>query len=176
MKFTTTTFISAIILVLFFAVPSLAQKTSNVQSQDLESFDQIRVIADAEVIVTKSNRNHIKLIGDSTYIRTLPFSIKDQKLMFVYEEDGQKKIEKVVIEYKDINRIVTGGNGNFLIKGLDEQKLDIHNLSAKLTLKGQTENARIYSQKGNNNILDLEAQKIVAYIGDEAVLTSQESY
>lgn len=156
---------------LVFTVPSIAQSESNIQSQDLESFDEVRVIADAEVIVRKSNRNHIKLIGDSTYTGSLPYSLKDNTLMFVYEEDGQKKLEKVVIEYKDINRIVTGGNGKFLIEGLEEKVLDIFNQSANLKLSGQIENGRIYSQNGDNDISDLKAFKIIAYMGDNAVLT-----
>ena len=174
MKPTITTLVSAIVLALVFTMPSIAQKTSNIQLQDLQSFDEIRVIADAEVIITKSNRNHIKLIGESTYIGSSPYSIEDSTLKFVYVEDGLKKLEKVVIEYKDINRIVTGGNGNFLIEGLEEDQLDIFNQSANLTLKGQINNGRIYSPNGANDITGLRGLNIMAYIGEDAVLKKAE--
>lgn len=170
MKRSATTILSSIVLSLFFAVPVTAQQSSSIQSQDLMSFDEIRVLADAEVIITKSNRNHIKMIGDSTYIGNQPYSIKDNTLMFVYAEDGEKKLEKVVIEYKDINRLVTGGTGEFLIEGLEENELDIFNQSANLKLKGRIGNGRLYSQNGANDITDLRGLKITAYIGEDAVL------
>lgn len=170
MKSTVTTLTSAIILATVLVLPSVAQQENYVSSMEVKPFDEIRVISDSEVLIVKSNRNHIKLVGDSSFVSSMSVSQEDEMLALVYEENGQNQLQRVVIEYKAINRLVTGGNGRIQIEGLDEKELKVYNNTAKLTMKGKTGNVSLYSQEGENDISDLRAFKIMAYIGENAKL------
>ena len=176
MKSTITTFLSATMLALITAMSSMAQNANYEASMDLKSFDEIRVISDTEVIIIKSDRNHLKLVGDSSFVFNMPVTQNDGALTLVYEENGQNKLQKAVIEYKAINRLVTGGKGSIHIQGLNEKELKVYNNTANLTMKGRTDNVSLYSQEGDNDISDLRAFKITAYIGDNAKLLRPKWY
>ena len=176
MKSSVTTSILTVMLVFAFVTSTSAQNATYSISKGLKPFDEVRVIADTEVFIVKSNRNHIEMVGDSSVILNMPITQKNDALYLVHEGSEGSKLQKVVIEYKGINRLVTGGNGTIHIQGLDEKDLDVFNNNAKLTMKGRSENVKIYSQDGENDISDLLALKVTAYIGENAKLQKPSRY
>lgn len=176
MKSSVTSLVITTLLALMLCAPSQAQEVTYTFSKSLESFDEIRALADTDVVIVKSNRNHIKLVGDSSAVFNLPVSLKEKALYIEYEENNDERLQKIVIEYKTLNRLVTGGTGSFHIEVFDEKKLDVFNNTANLIMSGKTQDVNIYSQEGMNDFSDLKALSITAYIGEKGNLKKPRWY
>lgn len=154
------------------SITAFAQKGStHIRFLEIEPFNQVKLQTDAEIIFLKSNRNYMYLTGDSSYINSFSITNEDSTLSFIHEEAGNEELlTTIVIEYTDLNNVEARGNGHFYFHSLDEDKLEITNTNAKLTLRGKTNNIEIYSSNGNNDISELTANKMFAYMGEEATL------
>ena len=154
------------------SIAAFAQSGStHIRFIEIEPFNHAKLQTDAQVIFLKSNRNYMYITGDSSYINSFSVNTEDSTLTFKHEENGNEDLLNiVVIEYTDLNNVEARGNGHFYFHSLDEDKLEITNTNAKLTLRGKTNNIEIYSSKGNNDISELTANKMFAYMGEEATL------
>lgn len=170
MKNSVLRFASTLVITLALIVPAFAQQTTHLRTVELEEFDQIRVSLDTDVILIKSDRNQLTLVGDSSYIAEFPVSQNDSILSFSYNENESKQLKRVIIEYKELDRAITGGDGTYFFHKLSQRDLEIFNPFAKVVLTGRAENLRIYSEEGDNDVTGLIAGKMVLHIGDSATL------
>lgn len=168
MKDTITKITSAIILAFILSANSFAQDADFIKTQELEPYNQIQLSMDTEVILLKSSRNHLTLIGELDYINNMPISYKGDTLSLHHNEETAPKLRRVVIEYKDISKLETSGNGNYYLHKVDEDKLNIFNDNAKLTLSGRIGNVRIFSENGEIDATKLKSDQMIAQMGTKA--------
>lgn len=161
---------SALTLTIAMTLPSFAQESTHLRSVALEDFNQVRVSMDTEVILLKSDRNNLTLVGDSVYIAEFDISQQDDILAFSHNKEKTVSLQRVIIEYKELDRVITGGEGTYYFHKLSERDLEIYNPYAQVILTGRTENIRIYSEDGENDVTRLVAGKMVLHIGDSATL------
>ncbi|SMO81076.1 GIN domain-containing protein [Gracilimonas mengyeensis] len=143
---------------------------THLQSHDLTTFDQVRLDVNAPVILLKSSRNRITLSGDSAYVFNPNVRLKSGVLVFDHLESDKYNLNQVVIEYTDVNRVITNGTGEYYFHKMDADKIEIFNNSAKLTLNGKANEISIYSQKGNVDVTELKAKKLRSKMGESATL------
>lgn len=170
MKNKITKITTAIALVFVLMTNSFAQDADYIKTQALQSFNQISLNMDTEVILLKSSRNHLTLVGELDYINNLPVTYNGDTLSLEHHAENAPKLRRVVIEYKDISQIETKGSGFFYFHKVDEDKLKIINNSAKLTLNGRIDNVRIISDEGEVDASKLESNQMIAQMGKSAKL------
>jgi hypothetical protein len=158
----------AIVLAFVLTASSFAQDADYIKTQDLNSFNQISLNMDTDVILLKSSRNHLTLVGELDYINNLPITYNGDTLSIQHNAENAPKLRRVVIEYKDISQIETSGNGFYYFHKVDEDKLNIINNSAKLTLNGSINNVRIISEDGEIDASKLKSNQMVAQVGTTA--------
>ncbi len=165
------------------AVALFISATTTVNSQDLThirevaltDFSKIQVSLDTEVLVVKSKRNHVTLVGDSSFIASVPVIVKDEILGFNYETEPDYLLEKVVIEYTDIDHATTGGIGTYFFHNIEEDRLVVFNPYARVILSGNTNHIRVVSQEGITDVTALTSNNEALYIGEEALLVANKT-
>lgn len=164
-----------LVVVLALSIPTYAQLTY-LRNVEVDNFKEIRVSLDTDVIILKSDRNQVTLVGDSSYVFGMPIDQKGEALTFSYTAEPEAKLKQVVIEYKDIDRVVTGGIGNYYFHNVDTKKLDIINPMAHVYLKGNSDEFRVISENGTTDISSLRLNKGIVKIGESARLLGTEAY
>ena len=162
------------VLMLASSVPSFAQYTTYLRLVELDPYTQINMNVDSEVILLKSTRDHITFAGDSTFIASINVSQDESVLSFNYEKEPESKLIRVVIEYKNINTVTTGGNGTYYFHKLNEDNLSIRNPHARIHLNGDADNLTLVSVDGINDVTALNADKMFVQIGEKATLINRE--
>lgn len=170
MKLTITKFTTAIVLAFVLTATSFAQDADYIKTQELESFNQISLDMDTDVILLKSSRNHLTLVGELDYINNLPVTYNGDTLSLAHNAANAPELRRVVIEYKDIDQIETKGKGFYYFHKVDEDQLKIINNNAKLTLNGRIDNVRIISDEGEVDASKLESNQMIAHMGKTAKL------
>lgn len=163
------TFTLAIALATTF---STVAQTTHLRQVQLEPYNKLQVSLDAQVILLKSGRNHVTLVGDSSYIAGMPVMVEDGTLVFNYKAEPETKLAKVVIEYKNLDHATTGGVGTYYFHNLKEEKLVVFNPYANVILTGNTDKIRLISQEGVTDVTKLTANQEIMHIGDAALLVS----
>ena len=161
------------VMVLALSVPSYAQLTY-LRNIEVNDFKEIRVSLDTEVIILKSKRNNVTLVGDSSFVYSMPVNDNDDVLTFTYNAEPEGKLKQVLIEYKDIDRVVTGGTGNYYFHKVDAERLDIFNPTANVYLNGNSDKIRVISQDGLTDITALKSKQGIMRIGEAAKLIAPE--
>jgi len=151
-----------------------AQNITHLREITLQDFDKIQVSLDTEVIVLKSKRNHVTLVGDSSYIASLPVLVEDGTLEFTYAYESQNKLSKVLIEYTDLEHATTGGTGTYYFHNIKEDRLVVFNPYASVKLTGNTNHIRVVSQQGKTDVTALTTLEEAMYIGEAAELVAVE--
>jgi|GEM_PF-1416849 len=162
-------------LAIAISVGSFAQSTTYLREVALTDFNKIQVSLDADVIVLKSQRNHVTLVGDSSYIASVPVLVEGGILEFSYNAEPNNLLQKVVIEYKDLDHATTGGIGTYYFHNIKQEKLVVFNPYANVVLSGNTDLIRVVSQEGTTDITALTSQKEAMFIGDSALLVSNDA-
>lgn len=159
-------------IALFFTstMTSFAQYTNYLRTAELAPYTQIQLNSDVDVILKKSSRNHLSVSGDSLSVFSLEITEKDGILSFDYKRDSEDTLALVVIEYQNLESIVTGGSGVYHFHQLELDKLDIINPKASIVLTGTAGLLRIISKEGNNDITGITADKMMLQVGDNAKL------
>ena len=160
-------------MVIALTVPSIAQVTY-LRNIEVDNFNEIRVSLDTEVILLKSKRNHVTLVGDSAYVFSMPIEQNNDVLSFTYNSEPENKLSRVLIEYKDIDRLVTGGTGSYYLHNVEATKLDIFNPAAKLYISGKLHKMRLISENGTTDISDFQSREGILKIGETAQLVISE--
>ena len=117
----------AVLFALVTIIPTNAQQFTHIRTMELNPFNEIKLSVDAEVILLKSERNHLTLVGDSAYIADLQVTNDNNDLSFTYQEDGDQQVHRVVIEYTSLEKAITGGNGAYFFHKLDVENLEVYN-------------------------------------------------
>ena len=162
-----------LVMVALFSIPSYAQLTY-LRNVEVGNFKEIRVSLDTEVIILKSKRNNVTLVGDSSFVNNMPVQQKGDVLTFTYNAEPEGKLKQVVIAYKDIERVVTGGTGNYYFHKVDTEKLDIFNPTANVYLNGKSDKIRVISQEGLTDLTALTSKKGIMSIGESAQLIASD--
>ncbi len=164
----------AAVLSMGFLSTSNAQGITHLRAVELTNFDKIQVSLDTEVIIMKSGRNHVTLVGDSSYIASLPVLVEDGILEFNYADEPNKKLSKVLIEYMEIDHATTGGAGTYYFHNIKEDRLVVFNPYANVKLTGNTNHIRVVSQQGVTDVTALISVEEAMYIGDDALLVAND--
>ncbi|MCG8372501.1 MAG: DUF2807 domain-containing protein [Balneolales bacterium] len=163
----------AIAMALVLTTTSFAQ-TTHLRDVELASFKQIEVSLDTEVILLKSTRNHLTLVGDSSFISAIPIIAEDETLSFHYQAEPENKLKRVVIEYKEIDRITTGGVGTYYFHKMNQDDLFVLNPYANVVLNGNAEKIRVISQEGSTDVTSLTSGEKIMRIGESAQLIAKQ--
>jgi hypothetical protein len=163
--------LSTVIVFVIGLIPSLqAQEFTHLQTHELNSFNQLRLDIDANVFLIKSTRNQVTLVGDSSYVADPNIRQQNGVLALGYMESDNYNLDRVVIEYKEVNRVIINGTGEYYFYRMDADDVQIFNNSAKLTLNGKVNRIGIYSQIGNVDVTGLKAKKLRSEMGETATL------
>ncbi len=163
------------IAIAFAATVQTSAQTTHLRNVELTAYNKIQVSIDTEVILIKSKRNHVTLVGDSAYIATIPVISEDGMLSMNYQIEPDAMLKKVVIEYTNLSHATTGGNGTYYFHNLEEENLVVFNPYANVVLSGNTDNIRIVSQEGVTDLTALNTQKRVLHLGESAMLVSNKA-
>lgn len=166
------TIATAITMFTAFATTTNAQTVTHLREVNLTEFNKIQVSLDTEVIVLKSKRNHVTLVGDSSYIAGIPVLVEEGTLEFNYATEPDNMLKKVVIEYTDLNHVTTGGKGTYYFHNIEEDRLVVFNPYANVVLTGTTEDIRVVSQEGVTDVTAFSSKKEAMYIGESAMLVT----
>ena len=164
-------------LVVFAAVSFSAAAqdyTTYIRNIDVDSFTNVEVELDTEVILIKSDSNRVTLAGDSTFIYNTPVSSVDGTLSFKYEKEPEGKLYRIIIEYTDLNRMVAGGEGAYYFHKVDLDNLVVFNPEAQVFVSGAVDKIRLVSNEGFNDISELKASNKFLHIGELATLVNAE--
>ena len=166
----------ALAMFTIFALNSQAfSQTTHLRGVELEAFNKVQLSIDTEVILLKSTRNHVTLVGDSAYIAAIPVISENGILSINYQTEPDFKLKKVAIEYTDLDHATTGGTGTYFFHDLNEDNMVVFNPYARVIMSGNTENIRVVSQQGVTDLTALNSQKSVLHIGDAAKLLANEA-
>jgi hypothetical protein len=154
---------------------SNAQDITHLKEVALTEFNKIQVSLDTEVIIMKSERNHVTLVGDSTYLATLPVLVENGILEFNYAAEPKNRLSKVLIEYTNIDHATTGGTGTYYFHNIKEDRLVVFNPYANVKLTGNTNYIRVASQQGVTDVTALTTVEETMYIGVDALLVASET-
>ena len=160
----------AIIMIVAGTTTTFAQYTSHLRLVELETFNQVEVNADIRVILKKSTRNYLTLAGDSAEIAGIKVTQSEGVLSFDYVTHTADTLAIVVLEYTDLEKVMTGSTGKYYFHNLNLVKLDIINPAASVFVSGDAGILRIVSRHGLNDVTAMNASKMVFHIGEEAKL------
>lgn len=163
------------IAIAFAATVQTFAQTTHIRNVELSAYNKIQVSIDTEVILLKSKRNHVTLVGDSAYIAAIPVISEESILSMNYQFEPDAKLKKVVIEYTALDHATTGGNGTYYFHNLQEDDLVVFNPYANVVMTGKTDNIRIVSQEGVTDLTALNTQKRVLHIGESAMLVTNKA-
>lgn len=173
MKTITKTFTLIIALFLSGSMNSYAQYTNYLRTTELTPYNQIKLNSDVKVILKKSSRNYLSISGDSLSVSSIEIKQTDGVLAFDFERDYEDTLAIVVIEYQNLESVVTGGTGKYYFHQLKLDKLDIINTKASIVLTGVAGLLRITSKEGVNDITGISADKMLLQVGDKAKLVDK---
>ncbi len=163
-------------IITIFALNTLAfAQTTHLRTVETNAFNNVQLSIDTEVILIKSTRNHVTLVGDSVYIAAIPVIVENGTLSINYQTEPDFKLKRVTIEYTELNHAITGGIGTYYFHDFNEENLVVFNPYARVIMSGNTENIRVVSQKGITDLTALNTQKSVLHIGEDAKLMTNEA-
>lgn len=151
-------------------------QTTYLRNIETSHFNKIQVSLDTEAIVMKSKRNHVTLVGDSSYIAGLPVLVEGEILEINYNSEPNNMLNKVVIEYTNIDHATTGGTGTYYFHNIEEESLVVFNPYANVILSGTTQQIRVVSQQGTTDVTALTSTKEVMHIGETALLVGTKPF
>ena len=163
-------------MITIFALNTLAfAQTTHLRTVETSAFNKVQLSIDTEVILIKSTRNHVTLVGDSAYIVAIPVIAEDGTLSINYQTEPDFKLKRVAIEYTELNHATTGGTGTYYFHKTNEDNLVVFNPYARVIMSGNTEYIRVVSQEGVTDLTALNTQISVLHIGDDAKLMTSEA-
>ena len=160
--------LGVVLLSLMALLPTQAQDTNHLRWIELEPFTQVQVQLDAYVILVKSSRNHITLQGDSATIADFEYVVEDGILSLDHLDAYPGDVDRVLIEYTDLDIITTGGTGDYFFTNVDQKKLYILNPSANIYLEGNARDLNLISFDGTTDLSKLSSRKEVLFVGESA--------
>ncbi len=152
--------------VIGLTVSVFAQNYTHLNSYELSSFEQLRMDVDTEVILVKSDKNQLTLVGDSVYVFNAPINQENGVLTFNYFETGGEELKRITVEYQDISRVSTSGTGEYYFYNMDAKDLKIFNNSAKVKLRGKAEKISIFSEKGDIDVTEFQTKHMITHLGE----------
>jgi hypothetical protein len=162
--------IYVLLLIIILSTASQAQNDDRIRRIELKAFDQIQLQVNTEVFLVKGPRNQIILQGDSAAIESIQIAQEEGILALDYLEDVAGSLKRIIIEYRNIEQLTTGGNGQYFIPNLDQHHLYVLNPQATLYIQGQAENLSLVSFDGKNDIRGLSAGKKQVQKGELALV------